>query len=225
MSPLQTRETPQAPSSRDKILDTCEALFARSGYAGVGLREVAEEVGLGKSSLFHHFASKQQIYYEVLLRVLERIEVNVAVALGGDAASLSATERLRRLGRGLVDALAEHPTSARLLLRALFEVEPFPHMDEPTAESRACDAVLESMIDAFGRLVLDGIASGEFREVSVPDTTTTMMGAAVFHFASGELGESLVGGSLYSARAVARRRRELESFFVHALVRPDRATD
>jgi len=53
---------PVVPSSRDKILDVAEALFARSGYSGIGMREVATEVGLGKSSLFHHFESKQSLY-------------------------------------------------------------------------------------------------------------------------------------------------------------------
>ena len=38
-------------TSRDKILDAAEALFAKRGYAAVGLRELAELVGLGKSSL------------------------------------------------------------------------------------------------------------------------------------------------------------------------------
>ena len=37
------------PTSREKILDVAEARFAQRGYAGVGLREVAEAAGLGKS--------------------------------------------------------------------------------------------------------------------------------------------------------------------------------
>jgi TetR/AcrR family transcriptional regulator len=49
-------------SSRDKILEVAEALYARRGFAGVGMREVAEAAGLGKSSLFHHFRSKAQLY-------------------------------------------------------------------------------------------------------------------------------------------------------------------
>ena len=44
------------PGSRAKILDTAEALFSRRGFNGVSLREVADRAGLGKSSLFHHFA-------------------------------------------------------------------------------------------------------------------------------------------------------------------------
>src|SRR5262249_61699856 len=61
-------------SSRDKILDAAETLFAKRGYAGVGLSELAEVVGLGKSSLFHHFENKAQLYAAVAARILGRIE-------------------------------------------------------------------------------------------------------------------------------------------------------
>ena len=58
------------------------------------------------------------------------------------------------------------------------------------------------------------------RPVSVPDTTQTIIGAAVLHFASGDFGEQLFGvASLFAAEAVDRRRRELREFFHRALVR------
>jgi len=211
------------PTSREKILDVAEALFARRGFAGVGLREVAQEVGLGKSSLFHHFASgKQQLYNEVLIRVQSRNHERTSLTLRPEG---SPTLRLERLSHVLVDVLAEHPTTARLLLRAIFEADPLPQLSgegqgaEATAESAACDSVLEKIIVSFHKLLAEGIAIGEFREVSIPDTTTSVIGAAVFHFASDEFGESLLGTSPFTAEAVARRRREVESFFRHALVR------
>ena len=73
-------------SSRDKILDAAEALFAKRGYAGVGLSELAEVVGLGKSSLFHHFENKAQLYAAVTARILGRIEERLvrSLARGGD---------------------------------------------------------------------------------------------------------------------------------------------
>jgi TetR/AcrR family transcriptional regulator len=206
---------PEPPSSRDKILDVAEACFAKAGFGGVGLREVADEAGLGKSSLFHHFQSKNALYFEVIGRTLGRIALAVEPALRGDA---SATERLSATSDAMVDALAEHPTTAPLLLRSLFEM--YPLSDDVPPEGRAADAILTRLIEQFQRLVRDGIASGEFREVSVPDTTQTLIGAAVFHFASGEFGEELFGGaSLFSAKAVKRRRTELREFFIRALVR------
>ena len=61
-------------ASRDKILDAAEHLFARRGFAGIGLREVAEVAGLGKSSLFHHFRSKAELYAAVVGRILDLFE-------------------------------------------------------------------------------------------------------------------------------------------------------
>ncbi len=64
-----TRQGESAGGSREKILEVAESLFARRGFAGVGLREIAQAVGLGKSSLFHHFEGKAQLYLVVLGRV------------------------------------------------------------------------------------------------------------------------------------------------------------
>ena len=205
-------------TTRNKILDVAEALFARSGYAGTSLQAVASAVGLGKSSLFHHFGTKHQLYGEVLLGVLDRIGVSLEPAFGSGAPP---TQRLGLVADALVDALAEHPTTARLLLRALFEDGVFPNPSEPTPESAAVDLRLRGIIDRVQDLLREGIASGDFREVSIVDTTQTVIGAAVFHFASGEFGEALLGSSLFTAEAVARRRAEFRSFLHFALVRAD----
>jgi AcrR family transcriptional regulator len=203
------------PSSREKILDVAEALFARSGYAGVGLREVAERVGLGKSSLFHHFPTKMSLDVEVLERVLASIEGRVADALGP---ARPPTEKLEAWTDALVDALAEHPTWARLLLRGLFEDDTFPA--QPTPETERLERRLQSLVQGFQRLVREGVESGDFRRVSEADAVQTMIGATVYHFASGEFGEGVIGGPLFSAEAVARRKREVKAFLRGGLSRP-----
>ena len=111
------------PSSRDKILDVAEALFAQRGFAGIGMREVAGAAGLGKSSLFHHFRGKTELYFDVLERVIKRFRERCAPVL---AAKIGPAEKLDRVIETLIDALAEQPTTARLLLRAIFEDDQFP---------------------------------------------------------------------------------------------------
>jgi TetR/AcrR family transcriptional regulator len=200
-------------SSREKILDVAEALFARRGFAGVGMRELADAVGLGKSSLFHHFASKALLYCEVLGRVLARIREALAPAL---AAPGPAPVRLARWVEALVDTLAEHPTSARLLLRALFEDDDLP---EGSPEFEAAERTLWSILADVQELLRQGVASGHFREVSTPHTVQTLVGATVFHFASGELGDQLLGRSLFSAEEVACRKAELVELLRRGLAR------
>jgi AcrR family transcriptional regulator len=208
-------EATEIPSSRDKILDVAEALFARRGFAGVGMREVAEAAGLGKSSLFHHFRSKVQLYLAVLERVLERIEVQLrpALQLAGPAA-----DRLDRWVDSLVDALAGHPAAARVLLRGLFEDDAFDA--EAWPEGQGTERHLEVILQGIGGLLREGTERGEFRRASSAHTIQTLVGATVYHFASGEFGEGLLGGPLLSAEAVARRKAEVKAFLHHGLAAP-----
>ena len=206
---------PEVASSRDKILEVAEALFAQRGFAGVGLREVAEAAGLGKSSLFHHFASKVQLYLAVLERVLGRIATRLEPALRAD---LPPVAQLDGWVDALIDALAEHPASARLLLRALFEDDDFPPDASP--ENAAVERALTSILQGVRGVLRHGIEESVFRPVSVPHTLMTLIGATVFHFASGEFGEGLLGRPLLSAEAVRRRKQELRSLLHHGLTAP-----
>lgn len=196
-----------APSSRDKILEVGEVLFARRGYAGVGLREVAEQAGLSKSSLFHHFPGKVQLYCAVLQRVIDRLAEHLAPAL--DSAG-SVPERLERWVDGLIDGMAEHPPTARLLLRAMVEDESLPPEAADLPEAQAADRALLSAIGGITNLIRAGVEGCELRQVSVPHTIQTLVGATIYHFASGELGDGLLGRPLFSAEAVRSRREEVK---------------
>ncbi len=203
-----------AQTSREKILEVAEALFARRGYAGVGIREVADAAGLGKSSLFHHFPSKLVLYSEVLNGVLRRFEerFQTALAPGG-----TPSERLDRWVDASIDGLAEHPPSARLLLRALIEDEDLPPEADGQPELVTASQLIESILDQGIELIREGVAAGEFRPVSAAHTIQTLVGATVFHFASGEFGEGLIGHPLLSAEAVRRRREEVKNLLHQGL--------
>jgi TetR/AcrR family transcriptional regulator len=207
---------PQPASSRDKILDVAEALFARRGFAGVGLREVADRVGLGKSSLFHHFKSKAELYLAVLRRVFDRIDASVPASV---LASGTHAERLTRTIDALIDALAEHPTTARLLLRGLFEDDDLPSEAEPALAE--VEAQIERILSRVLALLHSGIEAGAFRRDAEPgQVLQTLIGAVVYHFASGELGDGLTGAPLFSSDAVRRRKDEIRNMLLCGLSAP-----
>lgn len=207
---------PLSSSSRDKILEVAEGRFAQRGYAGVGLREVAEAAGLSKSSLFHHFPSKAALYCCVLDGVLRRLEMRLRPALSGERTPLA---RLEAGLDELISALAEQATTARLLLRALFEDDDLP--DEGLPEADAMNATLTRLIGSLQTVIEAGVANGSFRPVSVPHTLQTLVGITVYHFASGEFGDELLGRPLFSADAVRARRDEVKAFVRFGLVHPD----
>ena len=199
-------------SSRDKIIEVAEALYARRGFAGVGMREVADAAGLGKSSLFHHFRSKVQLYLAVLERVLARMEERLAPIL---TSPLGAAEKLDRWIDVLIDSLAEQPATARILLRAIFEEDEFDGEDWP--EGQAVDRHLATILAGITRLLNEGMRSGELRRASAPHVVQTLIGATVYHFASGEIGAEVLGGPLLSAEAVRTRKAEVKAFMHYGL--------
>jgi len=198
-----------APSSRDKILDTAEPLFARFGFAGVGLREVAERVGMGKSSLFHHFPSKVQLYVAVIERVYAEFDARLQPPEGAHG---SPAAQLHAWAEAAVRMLAEHPDWAALLLRTLFEGD----VIEGENKERV-DAVYARVIGRVLDTLNKGVAEGEFRPISPPHVLQTLIGMTIFHFASGDLGDDLFGGSVYSPDQVEARLAHLRDYIDHGL--------
>lgn len=57
---------------REEIMATATDLFHAQGYANVGMRAIADAVGVRPASLYHHFASKEAILFALSLRVTEQ---------------------------------------------------------------------------------------------------------------------------------------------------------
>jgi AcrR family transcriptional regulator len=201
-------ESESSPSTRDKILEIAESLFARFGFAGVGMRAVADSVGVSKSALFHHFPTKRALWAAVLERSM--LEFDRRISAAADRAG-GALERMRLWIEAVIDSLVENPARAPLLLRSLFEVE-----DEEPVDA-AARAVLERVLGKVAAGLEAGIAAGELRRVSVPHTLQSLIGLTVFHFASGDFGEDLVGAPLYSAAEIRRRKEHVVAFMERAL--------
>src|SRR5215470_16984562 len=79
-------------STRDAILDATDRLLARYGYKKMTIDDLAAEVGIGKGSVYLHFASKQEIALSHIDRIIERLKKNLIVIA---AKPLPADERLK----------------------------------------------------------------------------------------------------------------------------------
>ncbi len=55
-------------STRDRILDAAEALFAQKGFEGVSVRQIMSRAGADVSLAYYHFKSKRDLFDQVMLR-------------------------------------------------------------------------------------------------------------------------------------------------------------
>lgn len=150
--------SPPAPARtarQDEIIRCATALFARDGYRAVGMRAIADAVGVRTSSLYHHFASKEDLLYAISLGVTrDFIELQVPLLDGGG----SPLQRLAGLVRGHIVYFGHHGLQQAVSRRELRELSA-AHVAEVLAYERRYQKRVE-------RFVADGVRDGAF---VVPD--------------------------------------------------------
>ena len=64
----------QRKGSREAIVDAAARLFLERGFGSVSMDELAMAAGLARRTLYNQFASKEEIFREMLLRVSRQLE-------------------------------------------------------------------------------------------------------------------------------------------------------
>ena len=82
---------------REEILQRASLLFYERGYGATSIRDIAEAVGLSSSTMYHHFANKQDVLYAIVDRFMTDF-VDATVPVLRDM-TLSPAERIRRTVR------------------------------------------------------------------------------------------------------------------------------
>ena len=61
----------RSEKSRTQILDSALKLFSHKGYGATSVRDIAEEAGLSKGNVYHHFPDKETIFRALLDRYFQ----------------------------------------------------------------------------------------------------------------------------------------------------------
>ncbi len=93
-------------TSRDRIFDAAVSLFARKGFAAVGVREIAREAGVNISMISYYFGGKigilKAIFEQFYIEYLEVMESAIVP-------ELALNEQTRNLVRGIVRFMKSKP--------------------------------------------------------------------------------------------------------------------
>ena len=92
MRAIATRE-----DIRDVILDAADRLLARYGYRKMTVEDLAQEVGIGKGTIYLHFPSKEEVVLSHIDRIVERVKARLHEIARSDAPPAE------RLGQMLVE--------------------------------------------------------------------------------------------------------------------------
>ena len=99
----------------DTVLRRAIDLFIRQGYEATSMGELATELGLSKSAIYHHVPSKEHLLAAALDEALDGLSQAIDDAV--DAESLGSYARLQKAVRSSVEVLVAHLPAVTLLLR------------------------------------------------------------------------------------------------------------
>ncbi len=99
---------------REQLLTVAKALFARHGFHGVRLEDLANGAGISTPAVYRHFQSKEAVLEELLVRISEYLHSGGREVITGAAAPASAAEVLVRLIDFHIDFAMSEPELIRI---------------------------------------------------------------------------------------------------------------
>ena len=146
----------RSPEKERQILDGAAAAFARDGYEGASMSDIAAMAGVSKGTLYNYFAGKKELFSAFMHR---ECASQVLLVLDGMDPSAPAEVTLRRIGRRVVDMLASE--SGLLIYRMVVaEGRKFPELAKafqdagPRPGMARMAALIEELVHA-GQLHVD----------------------------------------------------------------------
>jgi TetR/AcrR family transcriptional regulator, cholesterol catabolism regulator len=151
---------------RREISNAAVHLFLEIGFTETSMREIAEASGIGKSTLYDYFKTKD----EVLLSVIEDLIVEATVKAHSIASlPLPAIERLRQVMMSHLEYLL---AQKEFYLKLSFEVQRLGYESQQRIQKHR-----HAYQDLVRRLVEEGIAEGAIRKVDALVTARTLITA------------------------------------------------
>ena len=180
--------TSSAPDTRTTIKEVFSRHLARLGYEGLSLEALAQEVGIRKASLYHHFpGGKETLYAAVVHDYIDEQAALFTAALDGD---LDLEDRLTRIVAGLADPGGSATSFGQRIFDALESVKP--------------DTRIELSEEYVGRLLkpVEELFAGEIERGRLAGADAGLMSTAFLHLARAV--DMTAGDVEESARALAR---------------------
>lgn len=137
-------QAPDYDERKEAIVTAAAALFARDGFAGASVADVAKRAKTSKSLIYHYYQSKEDILYDVMISHVRALEAAAVEAVAGDAAP---ARKLRELAHRFMVLYVGAADRHKVLLNDLNRV--------PKARRNEIVTVQRGLIETVRKLLVE----------------------------------------------------------------------
>ena len=162
----------QSTDTKEIIFLTAARLFAKKGYNGVSMREISEQSGVTKPTIYYYFGSKEGIYEELIDTGMQYVQSSFENIINID---VSAKAKLVLMTKTFFQIAIEAPEYSKFFMTI--------------ATPMTDNAILEKFKQKLRRqgniimaVIKEGIASGEFGASAKPELAAEIIGSVWQNF-------------------------------------------
>ncbi len=155
-----------------EILEAATSFFAEHGFANADMQELADELGIGKGTIYRYFPSKEALFFATVDNGMTLLHDHITVKTGFISDPL---EKLHAAARAFLGFFDKMPELAELLIQERSE---FKHRFKPTYLKHR-----EAHIGPWNDMIRGLIKQGRIRDIPVARITgalSNLLYGAVF---------------------------------------------
>lgn len=165
------RTKEEAEITRQNLLKAALIVFSRQGYATTRLEDIAEEAGVTRGAIYHHFGSKFELYNTLVAESSARFSPRIMQAFEGGGNSL---DILHRLFVGTLHYVADDDDFRAVQELVLFKTGIVPELEQGVQQKIEGT---RGLVNLLAQTVRQGIDDGVIRtDVDPRDAALTFMG-------------------------------------------------
>lgn len=165
-----SRKERERLAHRQEILAAAERVFARNGYRGATVEQIAQEAEFAVGTLYNYFPKgKEELYEEVLAGLVETSLAVFRERVLSQPDPVAAIEALIELRVRILD---EHKGFARVV----FQTPLAEQGDASLALPQRCLALIQQAKEAFIQVLERGIAAGMLVDIGAADLDLCLQG-------------------------------------------------
>jgi AcrR family transcriptional regulator len=154
-----SRKRLSAADRRGVILDAAVEAFARRGYHGAAIDEIAQAAGISKALIYEHFPSKKALHASLVERLVDEIFAGLRAVPRG-----APEPRLRASVDVFLRWVEINPEAFRLLFRDVFEPDVAEVLSRLQAQATAGIAAMmwpqeDIAVETFAQLISGAVQS------------------------------------------------------------------
>jgi len=151
---------------RAQLIEVGRGVFARHGYEGTSVEEIAKRAKVSKPIIYEHFGGKEGLYAVIVDREMEYVERRIVEAIS----SGSPRERVERASLAFLSYVRDHPDGFAVLSQ-----------DSPLTSSRGTmSSLLNDMAERVGDVFVSSFKEAGYDPKAAPIYANALIGMVTF---------------------------------------------